>query len=287
MQLTNAAPPFYIDLFLDELLEMNIRMGDIILKAKCDYKELNANELKDDTTIGVIGGNNNHDDNYYPFENTLDKNNPTIQLDGQENDSQTFDSVQKLISEDGEVNRNPANEKTERSFVGEALDVMGNQWNDWFGREKIMENDEAYSQDNIGADNDDEVPGTVTDDVVIVLDNLNSDRVDEDEVVQTQTNNEGLLNQNWIGTVDSPIGEPYSAEPDNAEPDNAEAYNAEPDNAEADNAYPEHTVSINQVDNNQQEDDDWGEDTFNNEGEDEAEDGWFGNAIDSIVNFFS
>lgn len=287
MQLTNAAPPFDIDLFLDELLEMNIRMGDIILKAKCEYKELNANELKD-TTIGVIG-TNNHDDNNYPFENTLDKKNPIIQLDGQENDSQTFDS---------EVKKNPTNDKTERSFVGEALDVMGNQWNDWFGREKIKETDEAYSQNNIGAENDGKVPGTVIDDVVVVIDNLNSDGVDEDEVVQTQTydqsnlNNEGSLNQNWLGTLDSPIGEPNSAAPDNAEADHVEAENAEPDNADPENSEPEHSVSINQVDNNQREEDvdhqeDWGEDTFNNESEDEAEGGWFGNAIDSIVNLFS
>lgn len=281
MQLTHAAPPFDIDLLLDELLEMNIRMGDIILKAKYERKELKANELKD-TSIGVIDSDG-YGDNNRPFAANI-LNNPIIPLDDQESnstdeDSQTMETEIVTESEASEDNKNPAGIKRERSFVGQAFDGLRNRWNGWFNREKFAENEETQTQDDAVVEdgNEDEVSETVSD--AVVIDDLNNNDDDDDDDVQRidepNVNGDSFSDQNCFGTLD-----PLT---DNTEPDNVEQVNIEP----PENVEPEDTVSSHPGD---QEDgvnheEDWGEETFNDESEDDE--GWFGNVIDKIVNFFS
>lgn len=276
IQLTNAAPPFDIDSFLDELLAMNVRMGDFILKAKSEYKELKANELTD-TTVAVNDNSNQGDDQLNGYETSFSGN-------------ESHDSVIET-GNDVESTADDKIKKAERSFIGPALDGIRNHWNGWFDKKKIVDDD---SQDGtvIDAKKDDEVNKTVEDVVLPVESDNNSDIIaqaqssDQPPIDQLDVTGDGFSDQKCLGTSDKPT--------DNTEPDNSEPNKSEPDNSEPKIPGPDDTEVDKKTETSQQgaisdsddvgHDQDLGEETFNNKSEDEK--GWLDNAIDGIVSFF-
>lgn len=234
MQLTNAAPPFDIDLFLDELLEMNIRMGDIILKAKYEYKRSKDNELID---TPIDNYNNRHEDNSIA---KLDEH------ETETNSNESSPSQHSNIFHDL-FNKSPANgytegrpEKIGRSFVGQTLDALGNPWNNIFGREKITENDEDNSQSHsVIAGNGNEVIGSVNVDGDIGVANTNTN-IDGGAVhkspydqpfEQHNEHNDGFQDPNTLGIL-YPFTD--NGNSNNAEVDNVETEVVEPNNNDSD-----------------------------------------------------
>lgn len=167
-------------------------MGDAILRAKYECEQLNGDEWKGTTQFG---------DN---VDNQLE--NPSVQ--------------KNQATDDDKI------EKTERSFIGPAFDVTGNQWNGWFDREKMTESEEENlqsEQDNseseeenseseeenlqdntfIGGEREDAVSendGSDNDDVAVVVDNNDCDH--EQPIDEESVNDNGFLDQNYIGNDD-------------------------------------------------------------------------------------
>ncbi len=305
-------------------------MGDIIVRARHELKELKSNDTKDsegdilvekDPIIklnGYGGDRSNDESQFIPSWGEMNlgtgddndeenaTNPTTVQLNGHgqecgcgadtSNDgSQSVPSwgEQNLGTGDDnqeESNANPtirpyeygvdtnaADKRIERSFFGQAFDGVGNRWNDSLTKETKESN--PQSDEEIVAENDVETNEGVKDEE----ENVTADQPSDPPIDKQNENSDGLLDKSTdsadvIGDADAASDK--SSDNIDSIPDTDDKI----DDADTDNTTPDNEIDIEP---NGDDVKDWGEETSNDEGKDDEEKGWFGNAIDRIVKFFT
>ncbi|XP_037035002.1 putative uncharacterized protein DDB_G0282133 isoform X2 [Bradysia coprophila] len=243
LQVANAAPTYSIGAILDELLEINIRMSDVILRAKYEYGQVQANELKD--TLGKIVIHKSPLTNSYEWVNDA---------------KQRIDSIKAFATSDGR-DVTDSTPKNVRSLFGRTFDAIGNQWNNWFNKRKIMDiNENGFNGNGLIEDDDNNNVLIEPCDVLIDDQNVNGDiflkeSIDSTDTVFTINNNlcdidsdnaeiyfenQDFVNQDTnnidVGTADSDKVNSVSTDLVNIEPDNTISGNAFPVNLDSNNS---------------------------------------------------
>lgn len=182
IQPTIAAPPFDLNVFFEQLLEMNAQMADAIQRAQHEFKEMKVNELKI-RSIGVVDNTNGDEDQ---LENTTDAT--VDQINPQKDEI----NLSQMLSVDTveETNPHPSQygdntENNEKSYVGQALDVIENQWVDWFGQQNQPGVEEGTSEGNTVEE------GNLQDNVIDGTEKGNGDAT---EVIETESSDQRNVN---------------------------------------------------------------------------------------------
>lgn len=103
IQVTNAAPHFEDNLFLDELLEMNVQMGNAILMAKYQNRDSNTNVWNSNAPA-----EENSQDNAI-----IGNKDPVSQSDGDDDDSVAVDKNNPGNTEEPHTKKEPQNTEDE------------------------------------------------------------------------------------------------------------------------------------------------------------------------------
>lgn len=279
VQITNAAPPCDVEEILNNLLEMNIRMGDAILRAKYDYQL-----SKDKNSVDEANGTLN------PISNSsIPSSNETVGSESQLNDTTKETMFNDDYPQQDEPNvliPNDEPEKFGQSFIKEAVGAVEKKWNDWFGDEntfvaddiEVHFGDENSSQNETNAEPNLDVPENVESKLDIPDNpgvniegekNVDSDLSTEQPIIEENANNNESSN---IKNVTQ------SVEEDKQSDDELQVVSDDlPENSDS-----QQEDSDDQEERDDEEKENWGEETSNNDNDA----GWFGSAINSLVSFF-